>query len=227
MRILIADDSEDIRYLLQIYCKATEYRLTFAEDGERAVAAFESGFYDLIVMDVQMPLMDGLTAVRQIRQSESSGGRKRIPVLALTGNSAQQDVPVMLAAGYDAHLSKPVLKKAFLNLLEQWLPNGPAIQIPQGLEELAHTYLAKCRREVSNVRALLERSEFDAVRRLAHNLKGSGSSYGFPDITRLGANMERASSDENLTELSGHFAEMSAYIEAAHVHLESFALAAH
>jgi CheY-like chemotaxis protein len=117
----VAEDSEDNRFPLKVYCQASPYELTFVEDGEQAVAAYESHSFDLVVMDVQMPLMDGLTATRQIRNVESAINAKRIPILALTADAHPEDARRAAAAGCDAHLSKPISKKPFLTSLGQWL----------------------------------------------------------------------------------------------------------
>ncbi len=119
-RILVAEDSEDNRFLLQAYCRQTDYELTFVENGEEAVRAYESGAYELIAMDVQMPVMDGLTATRYIRAVERQKGGTHIPILALTANALPQDVEQSRAAGCDAHLGKPISKQDFLRALENW-----------------------------------------------------------------------------------------------------------
>ncbi len=128
--VLIAEDSEDNRFLLEAYCQETAYDLTFAEDGEQAVAAYRSRAFALVVMDVQMPVMDGLTAARQIRLLESARGPVQIPILAFTANALSADVARSREAGCDAHLVKPISKQAFLNALAQWQAHGVSSDIP-------------------------------------------------------------------------------------------------
>jgi len=226
-RILTAEDSEDNQFLLQAYCQGSPYDLTFVEDGELAVAAYRGNSFDLILMDVQMPVMDGLTAAREIRAIESAIGAKRIPILVLTANALPEDVGRAREAGCDAHLAKPISKKSFLSGLAQWLAKSPVeepaaarIDIPEGLEELAPKYLAARRRELALFRDLLEQSAFEKLRRLSHNLKGTGASYGFPDISRLGSAIEQASKDCNLPSLSRQIAELSAFIGTASSNLK-------
>ena len=165
MQLLVAEDSQDNRSLLQAYCKGTTFALTFAEDGEQAVAAYQSGTFDLVLMDIQMPVMDGLTATGQIRAIETAGCRKRTPVVALTANVLQQDVARATEAGCDAHLAKPISKKNLLSELERWRAtmgssvSSLSIAIPEGLEELAHGYLSSRQRELPVLERLLERSD--------------------------------------------------------------------
>jgi len=120
--ILVAEDSEDNRFLLQAYCKGSEYELTFAEDGQKAVEVYKAGSFEIVVMDVQMPVMDGLVATKLIRSIESERGGKRTPILALTANVMPNDVVQAREAGCDLHLAKPISKKGFLSVLQQWRP---------------------------------------------------------------------------------------------------------
>ncbi len=143
--ILIAEDSEDNRFLLEAYCKGTCYDVTFAEDGEKAVAAFREGAFQLVVMDIQMPVLDGLAATRQIRDLESRWGAKRTPILALTANVMPTDVELAHRAGCDVHLAKPISRKGFLHALDQWRRKGGTeavdLRIGRGQENLAMGYL--------------------------------------------------------------------------------------
>ena len=117
-RILIAEDSEDNRLLLRVYLKNAPYTLTFVEDGERALQMARSHSFDLILMDLQMPVMDGLTSTRLIREAEREEGRERVPVVALTANVSTKDVEASLAAGCNCHVSKPVSKSKLLRVIE-------------------------------------------------------------------------------------------------------------
>jgi CheY-like chemotaxis protein len=72
------------------------------------VEAWRTGAYDLILMDIQMPVMDGITAARTIREAEKKGSRRRTPIVALTANALTHQVEEYLAAGMDAHVAKPI-----------------------------------------------------------------------------------------------------------------------
>ncbi len=233
-KILIAEDSEDNRFLLRAYCAGTCYALTFVENGEQAVLAYRSGGYDLIAMDVQMPVMDGLEATRQIRALEQAAGRPRIPICALTANALRGDVEQALEAGCDAHLAKPVSKQRFLSALEE-LRNGaknaadggsePAalVEIPEGMGELARNYLLARQRELTVFVETLGRADFGELKSLAHNLKGTGASFGFAEITRLGAEMEQAAKELNQASLARQLGELASYIAAASQQVEAAA----
>ncbi len=113
-RILLADDSQDNQLLIGAYLKETPYRLDTAENGEIAVRMFASTRYDLILMDMQMPVMDGYEATREIRRSEGERGMSRTPIIALTASALKEDERKSLESGCDVHVPKPVKKSAML-----------------------------------------------------------------------------------------------------------------
>jgi CheY-like chemotaxis protein len=124
LKILLVDDSDDNRLLVKTYLKGDAYRIDEAENGEEAVALFQSGSYDLVLMDMQMPVMDGYTATRVIRLWEEEQGRKRTPVIALTAYALKEDAAKSEAAGCDTHLTKPIKKAVLLEAIRQLVRNS-------------------------------------------------------------------------------------------------------
>ena len=110
LRILLADDSPDNCLLIRAYFKGLPWKIEIAKDGLVAVEKFKASAHDLVLMDVRMPEMDGLTATRVIRNWEKAQGLFATPIIALTASALAEDVARSLAAGCDAHLSKPVRK---------------------------------------------------------------------------------------------------------------------
>lgn len=88
----IVEDSEDNRFLVQAFLKNTNYLIDIAENGQVAIEKFLANVYDLILMDMQMPVIDGYTATRGIRRLESEEGRKHNPIIALTANALHEDL---------------------------------------------------------------------------------------------------------------------------------------
>jgi len=115
LKILLADDSPDNRLLIRAYTKKTPYQLVEAENGQIAVDRFISdGAYDVVLMDIQMPVLDGYSAVRAIRKWEAEKGHRPTPIIALTASALEEDVRRAKAAGCDMHVSKPVKKSTLL-----------------------------------------------------------------------------------------------------------------
>ena len=115
LRILLADDHPANRKVIEIMLGVTDMTLVTVEDGRQALDTFVSGGFDLVLMDMQMPVMDGLTATRSIRAFEAREGRERTPVLMLTANAMAEHVAQSHAAGADGHLTKPITLAALFS----------------------------------------------------------------------------------------------------------------
>ncbi len=108
LRVLLADDNATNRRVVELMLGAVGAEITAVEDGAEAVNAFLTGSFDLVLMDMMMPVMDGLAAVRAIREHEAETAAPRVPIIMLTANAMPEHVEAALAAGADRHLSKPI-----------------------------------------------------------------------------------------------------------------------
>lgn len=106
-RILLADDHPTNRKVVELILATLNVELTVVEDGAQALAAARAQAFDLILMDMQMPVMDGLTAVREIRLHEAAIGLQRAPIVMLTANALPEHIAAAREAGADRHLAKP------------------------------------------------------------------------------------------------------------------------
>ncbi|PWE28025.1 hybrid sensor histidine kinase/response regulator [Pararhodobacter marinus] len=127
MRILAAEDNKTNRLVFSRMVDGLAIELTFAEDGEQAVAAFRDTKPDLIFMDISMPGMDGRSATRAIRQMP---GGAQVPIVALTAHAMAGDEDEILAAGLDHVLTKPLKKPLLLDVIDRYRPEGT--RAPQG-----------------------------------------------------------------------------------------------
>lgn len=115
LRILLVEDNEDNYFLVRNFLAGSGVELSYAANGREAVETVESKLVlDLVLMDLQMPIMDGYEATRNLRRLEFESGRKRLPILALTANATLADVEKTRAGGFDGHLSKPISKKRLI-----------------------------------------------------------------------------------------------------------------
>ena len=108
MRVLLAEDHPTNRRVVELMLETTGAALTSVENGEQAVEAFRAGEFDIVLMDMQMPVMDGLAAIRAIRADERNAGRAATPIVALTANALPEHVRASADAGADAHRAKPI-----------------------------------------------------------------------------------------------------------------------
>ena len=117
LSILLADDSADNRLLIAAYLKKSRYVLDEVDNGQAALDRFMTRTYDVVLMDIQMPVLDGYGAVRMIRQWETANKRRRTPIIALTASVLESDVRRTRQAGCDLHVSKPVRKSTLLQAI--------------------------------------------------------------------------------------------------------------
>ncbi len=117
LRILLAEDSPDNRLLFSTYLKKLNCRVDLAENGQIAIEKYLSGKYDILLLDIQMPVMGGYTAARTIRRHEKEHGIKPIPIIALTAHALDSDRQASLDAGCTQHVVKPVPKKVLIEAI--------------------------------------------------------------------------------------------------------------
>jgi two-component system cell cycle response regulator DivK len=118
-RILVVDDQPDNRQIIRDLLAATDYELTEAEDGEQALAAVAKQRPDLILMDIQLPIMDGYEATRRIKADPAS---RSIPIIAVTSYALSGEEQKARAAGCDGYVTKPYSPRLLLTRIREFLP---------------------------------------------------------------------------------------------------------
>jgi CheY-like chemotaxis protein len=117
--VLIAEDHEVNQRVMMMILDTIGANVTLAENGVLAVEAFKDADFDVILMDIQMPIMDGLVAIAKIRELEVASGALRTPIIAVTANAMTADREASMKAGADDHLSKPVRPAALIEALSK------------------------------------------------------------------------------------------------------------
>ncbi len=224
LRILMAEDSPDNCTIALAYLEDTPYQIDVAENGAIACQLFKAGHYDLVLMDRQMPIMDGLTATRTIRAWETAHDRTPTPIIALTASALKGDRETCLAAGCTAYLTKPIKQDVLLQAIQDYSkvtpfpgPRAPAETVArrasQILADRAPAYLESCRRNVVTIREALDRSDFDTVAVLGHNMRGSGGAFGFQPISELGGALERGATDADIEAAGKALTQLTDYLK--------------
>jgi CheY-like chemotaxis protein len=121
-RILVVDDNQINQRVASALLSGAGHEVELASDGRQAIDAWRRGHHDVILMDVQMPLVDGLQAAREIRALEGAG--RHVPIIAMTANAMRGDREAYLAAGMDDYVSKPFEIVSFLGTVARWLGTG-------------------------------------------------------------------------------------------------------
>jgi PAS domain S-box-containing protein len=120
VRVLLAEDNTDNQALAVKYLETAGYAVTVAANGLEAVEKVRGASYDLVLMDIQMPELDGYSAAREIRAWEAAGNTERVPIVALTANALSGDMEKSMAAGMDAHITKPIKRQKLLDTVAKW-----------------------------------------------------------------------------------------------------------
>jgi CheY-like chemotaxis protein/HPt (histidine-containing phosphotransfer) domain-containing protein len=225
----VAEDSPDNRLLVEAYLKGSAHTLVFADDGRSAVDLFARGRFDLVLMDMQMPVMDGLEATRAIRALEQKEGRPPTPVVALTANARPEDIAASRLAGCDAHLSKPISRRQLLAALEatgavELEPRDSqpfTVEVPAGLEAIVPGYLDARRHDVRQAAELLANGDLKRLQTLGHNMAGTGQSFGFDRLSELGQSLEGSARDGDAVAAARHITAIREYLDRARLALRA------
>lgn len=123
-RLLVVDDHQTNLKVVEIILTGAGMSVTTATNGKEALACWAEGSFDLILMDMQMPVMDGLSAVRAIRAGEKHTGRARTPIIMLTANASTEHISAGALAGADGHLTKPIPPASLFSTIDVVLPES-------------------------------------------------------------------------------------------------------
>lgn len=236
-RVLLAEDNEINQEIACELLGGMNVAVTVAENGEQAVEAVRSGQYDAILMDIEMPVMDGLEATRRIRASGIPWA-EQVPIIAMTGHSLSDGHESSQAAGMNAHLTKPIDPQALRSMLATWLPqkrptesagtdNGASHQEMSQLYgintragianvagneklyfDLLRRFAGKYRDSQHELQALLERGDIESASRLAHTIKGVAANLGAVYLADMAKRIEAALlAKESIEDLTDPYAQ--------------------
>jgi PAS domain S-box-containing protein len=230
LRILLAEDSPDNCTITMAYLEETPYRVEIAENGAIACEKFIAGHYDLVLMDRQMPIMDGLTATRTIRAWEQENERPPTPIIALTASALKRDREMCLAAGCTAFLTKPIKQEVLLQAIKERSIVAPTaskeessrnetifVRADPKFADLMPVFLRNCRQNVVAMLDALDRDDFETVEILGHGMRGAGGSYGFQAITEIGAALEQVAERADNNASRKWVGELSRYLDRVEI----------
>ncbi len=222
LHILLVEDNEDNRTLIGFYLNKTEHQIDIAENGEVAVEKFKANRYDLVLMDIQMPVLDGYSATAQIRAYELQHYLARTPILALTAYALKEEMEKCLKVGCDAHLTKPIKKDRLLAVINEYSLVKPAadqvdaaepqLNIDPELLPLIPNYLKNRENDIVAMQQALNEDDFELIHRLGHSMKGSGGGYGLDKISAIGLQLERLAKLSNREAVLEQIEDLQQYI---------------
>jgi CheY-like chemotaxis protein len=218
--LLVEDNPDSQAYALRVL-NGAGHSVDVASTGEQAVRLAGSQRYEVILMDVMLPDMTGFEATRQIRVLEKQSGHSAVPVVALTAHALLEYRREAFSSEMNDYVTKPVRPSALLNAVRQWAGQGSQERAtPQGevlvapdVADLVPGYLERARRQLDEIQSHARAGAAGPAARLAHNLKGTGQSYGFAMVTEAGARMEEAARAGDCDSVAREAAELSRLLE--------------
>ena len=245
LRVLVAEDNPVNQKLTMTLLEKSGHFPKLAPNGARAVEMFKSEEFDLILMDVQMPKMDGLQATREIRSL--SGGGSRIPILAMTAHATESDRDKCLAAGVDDYLAKPFRSIDLLAKVQEltgresvtnetkigkakkhkssidWEQAFDTVGGDRGLLcDLFEVFLKEEDRMVRDIQNSLENQDYKELRRTAHSLKGALHHLGAVEAAEAARKFELMGQAEDISNAHERFSELKHLVSEISVEIRSF-----
>jgi len=198
-KLLIAEDNPDIQALVKMLINKIGADMTLVENGKQAVEKALTEDFDLVFLDIQMPVMDGFEALKQLRENNY-----RKPVFAMTANTMKKDQDKCFAAGFDGFISKPIDKNDLYSVIIDYLKaaeesvNKPAfitsdilLNEPQ-IIDLVDAFLERIPEIMSVINQALTENDWEEIAEQIHQMKGIGGAFGYSIITKISEKIEFA-----------------------------------
>ena len=232
-RILVADDGETNRKLIQLVLSQTLAEVVVVENGLEAVLAARNSEFDLILMDMQMPVMDGYSATAQLRAEGFTS-----PIIALTAHAMRGDEQRCLRAGCSEYLTKPIRHDELLSRIHTAIEgtvrpvpisfistsndrSSPLIsELPiedRPFAELVREFIDHAREKVLELEHAWTEHDGQKISRLAHWMKGSGGMAGFPALTSQAIELEIAAESDDQSAIEKHLRDLESLVERLQV----------
>ncbi|MEN8191091.1 MAG: response regulator [Thermodesulfobacteriota bacterium] len=242
--ILLVDDNEDNSNLIRLYLNDTPFVLHIARNGQEAYDAVTANRYDLILMDIEMPVMDGYEATRRIRRLEKKENRTPLPIIALTAHAFVRFRKKCIEAGCSDYLTKPVQKRRLVNLIQSYLDNNPlptdqdtapppspatgatisldstTITLQQKMAKLIPRFLENKQKDVEDMKIALESGRLDRLKSIAHAVKGTSWMYGFKELGDACLVLEKIVERNQHEETAEIISSITTYLDRVTVHYE-------
>ena len=206
IQMLVAEDNSANQELISYILEKMNIQFKIVSNGKEAVDLYKAEKFDLVLMDINMPILDGVAALNQIREYEKENAYKNTPIIALTANAIKGDKEKFISLGMDDYLSKPINTNALLEILKNYFSindenirnkkiNIKNIQYRLGISEnIANLILAKFKKEIGKdleeLEVLIKKDDEEQIIQKAHYLKNSCLNMALDDICNLLNNLE-------------------------------------
>ncbi|WP_051260981.1 hybrid sensor histidine kinase/response regulator [Desulfovibrio inopinatus] len=237
--LLLAEDNVANQAIIVHFLDDIELDIDIANNGEEAVSQFKQKHYNIVIMDVEMPIMDGFEATTAIRDFEAAHNRTATPIIALTAHIDKEYRKHCLAAGCTDYLTKPLRKNMLVGMLRSYVKVSLkveeavaetldttvssedvsySISLNHRLERLIPLFIETVESDLNEMQRVYETHDAATLKRLAHKIKGAALSYGFEFIGQQCIEIEAACTANNLEKVGDRITAMQQFLERAEIH---------
>lgn len=210
LKILLVDDNPENRFIVKRFLDESEVTIFEAGDGQEAVNMFNEQKFDIIFMDINMPIKDGLEATKEIRDLEKTKGLPHTIIIALSANALSKEYDRAMEVGCDDYLTKPIARGRLLSAIEKW--QGVEVtresEIDDAIKAAIPGYLENRRKDVEKLKSAFAIKEIKVIGKIAHNVGGTAESYGQVELGRVAFLLDQAVIDSNWADIEKYIVEM-------------------
>ncbi len=199
-RVLVADDASEIVWLVRSALTEPTYRVDGVDNGAAALDRFKAVRYDVVIVDLEMPVMDGRAAVRAMRQWERANGREPTPIIVLSGHAPVHEAP---AKGREEREEEA----------ERTGPDHAASLPDPEIADLIPEFLTNRRADVDAIDEALQQGQYETIDGVGHKLSGLGRSYGFDTISEIGQALQTAAVERQDRAIEQLTRRLAAYLD--------------
>jgi two-component system, sensor histidine kinase and response regulator len=232
-RVLLVEDNPVNQKVAQRVLQKLAIEVTTANNGAEALERLAEASFDVVLMDCQMPVMDGFSATQRIRELErQSGTGKRMPIVALTANVMAEDRQNCIAAGMDAHLGKPLEPSQLIDCLGRYLHGeNAASEIDMAAlreltggdadfeRELVETFVSSGDKCLAEIVSALRVSDYETIGKRAHALKGASANIHAHTLCAAASHLETAARANSINEIDGLVRQLGEKLRAVNAQL--------
>jgi signal transduction histidine kinase/HPt (histidine-containing phosphotransfer) domain-containing protein len=230
LRLIIVEDAIPLKALFAAFVRTTLHEAEFFADGASALPRLERGDFDLLLLDLHLPGIDGFEVLRRLRGFEAASGRRPAPVIAMTADVLLGTRRRCEAVGFAGFLPKPIRRVDFMAAIAPFAPatgddqaSGPphpganpsAAPWDEDARALMPSYLKACRADIEAAEAAQDAADFAHQKSVGHRIKGSGATFGLPDVAAAAAALQSAAEATDATAARKALARLSTAIDAA------------
>ncbi len=230
LRILLAEDIETNKKLVELFLGDTPATIDAVENGKLAFEKYTLNKFDVVLMDIQMPIMDGYEATRAIRKWEQENGTDETPIIALTAHTFAQHQQKCYDAGCTGFIAKPIKKNGLLRVLAGIFPAPQTVpmaavfgskRIKANIKVDFQCFVPEFFEEITvalaTIRRMMEDGDLDGVRTVGHGFKGAANNLEFFDLAELFFMLEKAAKNKKSELVEKQLAEVKCYLESVDI----------